>query len=224
MLATPERKFVQPHGLAVARNLVDTSSSAVYARILNPTDTTVKMNKGTPITLLTPIVEVGKTFNFEEPEVISPQKGGDDVSMDIPEHLKNMFAQGCQSLSEEQIVQFREFVLLLQENFAKPEEIGRTNFSSHKIKLKDDTPIKDAPRIIPVWKPEILDEEVKRLEERGLIEKSTSPWSAQTVLLRKKDGSWIIYVDYRELNEKTIKDAYPIPRIEDNLDALLGSY
>ena len=61
------------------------------------------------------------------------------------------------------------------------------------------------------------------MEERGLIEKSISPWSAQTVLVWKKDGSWRMCFDYRKLNEKTIKDAYPIPRINDNLDALSGS-
>ena len=134
-----------------------------------------------------------------------------------------MFEQGCQNLSKEQTAKFKHFILQHQDNFAKPGEVGQTNFGSHKIKLKDETPIKDAPRRIPIFKRDILDEEVKKLEEKGLIEKSNSPWSAQTVLVRKKDGSWRMCVDYRKLNEKTIKDAYPIPRINDNLDALSGS-
>lgn len=57
---TPERKFVQSHGLAIARTLVDASSSAVFARILNPGDSTVTINKGTPVALLMPIAEVGQ--------------------------------------------------------------------------------------------------------------------------------------------------------------------
>ena len=69
----------------------------------------------------------------------------------------------------------------------------------------------------------MLDEEVRKLEEKDLIEKYISLWSAQTVLVKKKDGSWRMCVDYMKLNEKTIKDAYPIPRIDDNLNNLFGS-
>ena len=64
---------------------------------------------------------------------------------------------------------------------------------------------------------------MSRLEKEGFIEKSDSPWSAQTVLVKKKDGTWRMCVDYRRLNDKTVKDAYPIPRIDDNLDALSGA-
>lgn len=61
------------------------------------------------------------------------------------------------------------------------------------------------------------------MEQKGIIEISCSPWSAPIVLVQKKDFTWRLCVDYRKLNDKTIKDAYPIPRIEDNLDSLSGS-
>ena len=61
------------------------------------------------------------------------------------------------------------------------------------------------------------------MKDMGLIEKSQSPWSSQLVLAQKKDKSWRVCVDYRRLNARTIKDAYPIPRIDDNLDTLSGS-
>ena len=156
-ILTPEWKFVQSHGLAVARTLVDTSSSVVYARLLNPGETTVNINKGTPVALLLPIAEVGQSININEAEVIGPQKSSPEFNMEIPDHLKQMFDQGCENLSGQQIVQFKNFVLLHQENFAKPGEVGRTNFGSHKIKLKDETLIKDPPRRIPIFKRDILD-------------------------------------------------------------------
>ena len=61
-----------------------------------------------------------------------------------------------------------------------------------------------------------LKNEVSRLEREGFIE-----WSAQAV--KKKDESWRMCVYCRKLNEKTVKHAYTIPRIDDNLDALSGA-
>ena len=54
-ILTPERQFVQSHGLAIARILVDASSLVVFARILKPGDSTVTINKGTPFELFMPI-------------------------------------------------------------------------------------------------------------------------------------------------------------------------
>ena len=56
----------------------------------------------------------------------------------------------------------------------------------------------------------------------GQIEASDSPWSSPVVLVTKKDGGTRFCVDYRQLNDATVKDAYPLPRIDDTLDMLAG--
>ena len=65
--------------------------------------------------------------------------------------------------------------------------------------------------------------QVEELKQRGVIEPSDSPWAANVVLVRKKDGTKRFCVDYRGLNAVTIKDAYPVPRIDETLDALSGA-
>ncbi|PIK40687.1 hypothetical protein BSL78_22442 [Apostichopus japonicus] len=59
--------------------------------------------------------------------------------------------------------------------------------------------------------------------EGGIIQPSSSPWSSPIVLVTKKNGSTRFCVDYRRLNDITIKDSYPLPRIDDSLDALSGA-
>lgn len=99
----------------------------------------------------------------------------------------------------------------------------RARIGEHTIKLKDDTPFKEPPRKISIFKRELMDQEIGNLLENGLIEKSNSPWFSPLVLVQKKDKSWRLCVDYRRLNTRTVKDAYLIPRVSDDLDSLAGS-
>ena len=68
-----------------------------------------------------------------------------------------------------------------------------------------------------------LEKELKELQELGIIRPSVSPWAAATVLVKKPDGSWRFCVDYRELNKVTIRDSYPLPRVDDYLHAVEGN-
>ena len=59
--------------------------------------------------------------------------------------------------------------------------------------------------------------QLKELLDLGLIRPSVSPWGAPVILIRKKDGSWRIFIDYHQLNKATIKYLYLFPRIDDLL-------
>ena len=68
-----------------------------------------------------------------------------------------------------------------------------------------------------------LKEKLKDLLERGFIRPSVSPWGARVLFTKKKDGSLRMCIDYRQLNKVTIKNKYPIPKIDDLFDQLQGA-
>ncbi|XP_063438199.1 uncharacterized protein LOC134719148 [Mytilus trossulus] len=102
-------------------------------------------------------------------------------------------------------------------------DIGHTSAVKHRIDLVDNRPFKQRHRRIP---PLMIDEvrnHLRQLLSAGIIRRSHSPWSSNVVLVRKKDGSLRMCVDYRQLNDITIKDSYALPRIEEILDSLGGN-
>ena len=96
-------------------------------------------------------------------------------------------------------------------------------FRSHPIDTGTAEPIKQAPRRVPIHRKELVQEMIDSMLKRNIITPCTGPWSSPIVLVGKKDRTTRFCVDYRKLNDVTKKDAYPLPRIEDNLDALQGS-
>ncbi|GKC95156.1 putative reverse transcriptase domain-containing protein [Tanacetum coccineum] len=68
-----------------------------------------------------------------------------------------------------------------------------------------------------------LSDQLKELFDKGFIRPSSSPWGAPVLFVKKKDGSFRMCIDYRELNKLTVKNRYPLPRIDDLFDQLQGS-
>nr|GEV88308.1 putative reverse transcriptase domain-containing protein [Tanacetum cinerariifolium] len=68
-----------------------------------------------------------------------------------------------------------------------------------------------------------LSEQLQELSNKGFIRPSSSPWGAPVLFVKKKDGSFKMCIDYRELNKLTVKNRYPLPRIDDLFDQLQGS-
>ena len=92
------------------------------------------------------------------------------------------------------------------------------------IDLEPDTrPISIPPyRMAPAELRE-LKAQLQELLSKGFIRPSASPWGAPVLFVKKKDGSFRMCIDYRQLNKVTVKHKYPLPRIDDLFDQLQGA-
>ncbi|GJU40369.1 putative reverse transcriptase domain-containing protein [Tanacetum coccineum] len=84
-------------------------------------------------------------------------------------------------------------------------------------------PVARAPYRLAPSEMKYLSEQLQELSDKGFIRPSSSPWGAPVLLVKKKDRSFWMCIDYRELNKLTVKDRYPLPRIDDLFDQLQGS-
>ncbi|GKC68806.1 putative reverse transcriptase domain-containing protein, partial [Tanacetum coccineum] len=83
-------------------------------------------------------------------------------------------------------------------------------------------PVARAPYRLAPSEMQELSNQLQELADRGFIRPSTLPWGAPVLFVKKKDGSFRMCIDYRELNKLTVKNCYPLPRIDDLFDQLQG--
>ena len=102
-------------------------------------------------------------------------------------------------------------------------DVGLTGFVKHRINLTDFSPFKQRHRKIPHSMHKEVRDHLQQLLDAGIIRRSQSPWASNVVLVRKKDNSLRLCVDFRQLNKRTVKDAYALPRIDELLEGLGGN-
>ena len=144
-----------------------------------------------------------------------------ELPIDLPEHLRNLVSE---ELSVRQKVQLSKTLNSYSDCFMGPDgKLGRSNLFKHEIDTGSSHPIKQAPRRLGFAQQDVVVEELDKMLASGVIEPSDSPWASPIVLVKKKDGTTRFCVDYRKLNDVTVKDAYPLPNIEDALSTLAGA-
>ena len=145
----------------------------------------------------------------------------DEGKLYVPGHLLGLIPEDLQPCEQYQLA---KTLCSYEDIFVGPDGIlGKTNVVKHEILTGDSRPIKHAPRRVGPHQQEIIQTEVDKMLSAGIITPSDSPWASPIVLVRKKDGSVRFCVDYRKLNAVTVKDAYPLPNIEDAVNTLAGA-
>ena len=100
-------------------------------------------------------------------------------------------------------------------------KLGELRATEHRIELKEGTrPIRQVPYRAGHHSREMIKRQINAMKDAGVIEPAKSEWASPVVMVPKKDGTPRFCVDYRKLNACTIRDSYPIPRMDDCVDSL----
>ena len=212
-----EAGVIRRSGVLVGRTVVDTQSPTMPVMVANLSSSPVRLQAGTYVGACEPVDIVESTNEGVNESTYTSWSA-------LPPHLSDLMDRSSDGLTSEERTKARELLIEFTDVFSSGDhDIGRTSLTEHTISTGDNHPIKVPPRRLPIGKRQEAEEMIKDMNEQGLIEKSCSPWSSPLVLVRKKDGSLRCCVDYRLLNNVTEKDSYPLPRIDETLDALSGA-
>ena len=181
-----------------------TSGSEVWVAIHNHRPEPLRLHTGQTVGTL----EIVALADSPPPPPASSQ----NRQPPVPEHLSPAQQQQLKAL-------FQEFSDIISQG---EDDLGCTPLLQHTIET-EGPPLRQPYRR---QNPAVHREEMAQVQQMlssGVIRPSNSPWASPVVMVKKKDGSLRFCVDFRQLNAATIKDAHPIPRIDDLLDALQGA-
>ena len=207
--------------LLIANVVTNTTAGMIPVRVANISDQPQVLYRGQVTAICEPAAEV------KAPQIDDNDEIGTETILDeLPEYLEKLLEDSIIHLEDEsQKLEVKWLLIKYSHAFvAHKDDIGRTGLVKHRINTGDAQPIKEPPRRLAFAKRQALSDEIRRLLELGIISPSTSPWGAPVVLVARKDKkTWRICLDYRWLNLCSLKDSYPLPRIDDSLDALRGA-
>jgi hypothetical protein len=206
----------------MAENLAKVENGCIITSIINTTTEEVELPDQA--------VKLEETDDRNTSEVVflgvtEQKKERDDQSLSRGERVMAKLRDG--HLNEEENKLLREIRFEYQDVFYLPgDKLSCTNAAKHTIQLEPGvTPINTRPYRLPESQKEDRDRQVKQLVEDGIVTPSESPWNSPLLIVPKRAGpdgrpKWRIVVDFRELNEKTVGDANPLPDITEILDQL----
>ena len=203
-LFEPEVELLEKQ-VAFSRCLVDLSSDYVTLEVLCLSPVAVELKKD---------LVVGSLWKTEEVEMLEVNEQTNNKT------ISDLFNLDTTKLTIDQRAQVEEMLTRNEGviGYSK-DDVGLLETGSHTIELIDPMhePIKIPPRRLQGRAKRDVTSEIERLNDAGIVEPSDSPWSAPVVPIYKPDGSVRLCIDYRALNKITLKDAYPIPNLEDTL-------
>ena len=142
----------------------------------------------------------------------------------VPEHLLDMFNNSKKHLNPKETAKLANLLVEFQDVFAQSDfDLGNFTEITHTIDTGNAKPIKQNMRRTPLCFVQEEEAHLKKMLDAKVIRPSQSDWASPPVLIRKRDGTVRWCIDFRALNNVTVKDVFPLPIIEECLDTLSGN-
>ena len=218
------------HEITIKKGSILGSLEAVQSIITLPAISAIDKESNSQVadTLQASVVNVNCTSSPLQEEKLGTQTSAGkkefsgqqdkDMMWDPPVELDS------EHLTAEQIRQVKQMLREECNSFAKDDsDVGCAPDLELDIKLSNPEPVKRTYTSIPPPLYNEVNDYLYDLINRGWVRKSTSSYSSPVVCVRKRDGTLRLCIDYRQLNERSVKDRRPIPRIQDALNCLKGN-
>jgi hypothetical protein len=210
------------YGLNSPRTVINKNTKTCVIVCRNPYSRPIRLLKSAAIGIATPVdIREQEGVHLMLPEDMAPCPDQHPKGLFNLEHLEKGMQQKVLKM-----LQAHHFVFSRHKD-----DIGLTCLTEHKIDLKpEEGPSFDANRSMPLAKHDLIDQEIKSLENKGVVKQIVLPYRAFPTLAQKKDaasGHWVaaarMCVDFRSLNEKTIGHSRLLPKVSEVTDALCGA-
>ena len=159
-----------------------------------------------------------------EAETADPQleEPAEEVEIEVPEHVRALCDKTIEEVPRHLACRVKSLLRDYSDIFAvDSNDIGKTDIITHDVDTGDAKPISQAVRRQSPEEHAAMKKAVEELQEVGVVRPSKSQWASNVRMAKKKNGSWRMCIDYRDLNKRTIiHDPYPLPRIDAMIDAL----
>ena len=211
-LFTPyQEKMTRKNVLLGAGVVVRDIKNEIPILVMNNSEAPIKLYSGTSVGQLSTVM-----VEEDKETILKPNKSEETTPVNV--NLSHTCLSNQQKLIVENIL--RDF----RDVFANDEtEVRQTNRIHFKIDTGNHLPVALKLRRTPFALRDEVDRQIRVMEERGVIRKSTSPWSSPILLVPKKDGTYRFCADFRALNDVTKTEIFPLPSIRECLDSLGNS-
>ncbi|GJX25253.1 putative reverse transcriptase domain-containing protein [Tanacetum coccineum] len=139
----------------------------------------------------------------------------------VEEKMRQLMSAKAKEKKQEEIMVVRDFLEVFPNDLSGLPPVREIEFQIELV--LGAMPVTESPYRLTPSELEELSGQLRELRDKGFIPPSSSPWGAPVLFVKKKDGSFRMCIDYRELNKLTIKNRYPLLRIDDLFDQLQGS-
>ena len=203
-----------PAGLLVMNSYVKSGRGVTHVGVANISAEPIHLSGRSRIGLV----------SYAKPAAVEVLEDSNDHSDKPTDERKFDRVQISQDLTAKQQEALKNLIRDNEDVFSwTDDDLGCTNLLPFKITLTSDRPTAQPYRRIPPQQLQEVRDHLDNLLRTDIIQPSTSPYAAPIVIARKKSGDIRLCCDYRQLNKLTVKDQFPIPRMDEVIDALSGA-